>query len=184
MDEVVARSWVYCVTMEPSNQPAARSGAAAADTAATDSAQTSPPPAASFAPAEAADCTAAMAPARTRWLWLLLAYASLAMGIIAVVIPGIPSTEFILLAAWAATKSSPRLAAWLERHRLFGPMIYNWRHGRVVARRAKLSATLAMSVCLAIMVWKVPHPWIIYVSAIGMAAGAAWMWSRPEKVTA
>lgn len=171
MDEVVARSWVYCVTMEASNQPAACSDAAVAVTAASDNAQTAPPP-------------AAMAPARTRWLWLLLAYASLAMGIVAVVIPGIPTTEFILLAAWAATKSSPRLAAWLERHRLFGPMIYNWRHGRVVARRAKLSATLAMSVCLAIMVWKVPHAWIIYVSAIGMAAGAAWMWSRPEKVTA
>lgn len=76
-----------------------------------------------------------MAPARTRWLWLLLAYASLANGIVAIAIPGIPSTGFILLAAWAATRSSPRLAAWLERHRLFGPMIRNWRHGRVVAPR-------------------------------------------------
>ena len=75
-----------------------------------------------------------LAPPRTRWLWLLLAYASLGVGLVAIVIPGIPTTEFILLAAWAAAKSSPRLAAWLERHRLFGPMIYNWRHGRVVAR--------------------------------------------------
>jgi uncharacterized membrane protein YbaN (DUF454 family) len=126
--------------------------------------------------------TAPVAPPRTRWLWLLLAYASLAMGLVAVVIPGIPTTEFILLAAWAATKSSPRLAAWLERHRLFGPMIYNWRHGRVVARRAKLSATLAMSVCLLVMVWVVPHRWVVLLTAAGMAAGAAWMWSRPEQV--
>jgi uncharacterized membrane protein YbaN (DUF454 family) len=126
--------------------------------------------------------TATVAPPRTRWLWLLLAYASLAMGLVAVVIPGIPTTEFILLAAWAATKSSPRLAAWLERHRLFGPMIYNWRHGRVVARRAKLSATLAMSVCLLVMVWVVPHRWVVLLTAAGMAAGAAWMWSRPEQV--
>jgi uncharacterized protein len=137
------------------------------------------PPTAAPAPAPE---TATVAPPRTRWLWLLLAYASLAMGIVAVVIPGIPTTEFILLAAWAATKSSPRLAAWLERHRLFGPMIYNWRHGRVVARRAKLSATLAMSVCLLIMVWVVPHRWVVLLTAAGMAAGAAWMWSRPERV--
>lgn len=123
-----------------------------------------------------------VAPARTRWLWLLLAYASLAMGIVAIIIPGIPSTEFILLAAWAATKSSPRLAAWLEQHRLFGPMIHNWRHGRVVARRAKLGATFAMSACLLVMLWTVPHPWVVALTAIGMALGAAWMWSRPERV--
>jgi uncharacterized membrane protein YbaN (DUF454 family) len=123
-----------------------------------------------------------LAPPRTRWLWLLLAYVSLGVGLVAIVIPGIPTTEFILLAAWAATKSSPRLAAWLERHRLFGPMIYNWRHGRVVARRAKLSATLAMSLCLLIMVWFVPQRWVVVAAAVGMAAGAAWMWSRPERV--
>ncbi len=122
-----------------------------------------------------------MAPARTRWLWLLLAYASLTMGIVAIAIPGIPSTEFILLAAWAASKSSPRLATWLERHRLFGPMIYNWRHGRVVARRAKLGATFAMSACLLVMLWTVPHPWVVALAAAGMALGAAWMWSRPER---
>jgi uncharacterized membrane protein YbaN (DUF454 family) len=119
---------------------------------------------------------------RTRWLWLLLAYASLGMGVVAIAIPGIPTTEFILIAAWAATKGSPRLAAWLERHRLFGPMIHNWRHGRVVTRRAKLSASLAMSACLLFMVWKVQQPWVIAAAAAGMALGAAWMWSRPEKV--
>lgn len=125
---------------------------------------------------------AGLAPARTRWLWLILAYTSLAMGIVALAIPGIPSTEFVLLAAWAATKGSPRLAAWLERHRLFGPMIHNWRNGRVVARRAKLGATVMMSACLLIMLWAVPHPWVVALAAVGMAAGAAWMWSRPEKV--
>ena len=53
-------------------------------------------------------------------LFGLLAYVSLGIGLIAIVVPGLPTTEFILLAAWAATKSSPRLSAWLENHRLFG----------------------------------------------------------------
>ena len=55
-----------------------------------------------------------------RILFGLLAYISLGIGLIAIVVPGLPTTEFILLAAWAATKSSPRLSAWLENHRLFG----------------------------------------------------------------
>jgi uncharacterized membrane protein YbaN (DUF454 family) len=117
-----------------------------------------------------------------RWLWLILAYVSLGLGILAVFLPGIPTTEFILLSAWAATKGSPRLRAWLLNHRLFGPMIHNWQHGRVVTRRAKLGASLSMSVALAIMVWALPeHRLLVAVLAFGMACGAAWMWSRPEQ---
>ncbi|WP_164658735.1 YbaN family protein, partial [Pseudomonas viridiflava] len=58
-----------------------------------------------------------------RILFGLLAYVSLGIGLVAIVIPGLPTTEFILLAAWAATNSSPRLSAWLENHRLFGPIL-------------------------------------------------------------
>lgn len=136
------------------------------------------PPAASPAP------TPEPAPAKgvARWGWLLLAYASLGVGILAIFIPGIPTTEFILLSAWAAGRGSPRLQRWLENHRLFGVMIHNWRHGRVVARRAKLSASFMMSLCLVIMLLTVKHHWIIVVAAIGMGLGAAWMWSRPEQV--
>ncbi|BEV17900.1 YbaN family protein [Herbaspirillum sp. DW155] len=122
-----------------------------------------------------------LAPRRTRWLWLLLAYASLGIGIVAIFIPGIPTTEFVLLSAWAAGKGSPRLQRWLEQHRLFGPMIHNWRHGRVVARRAKISASLMMSLCLLIMLFTVKRHWVIVLATLGMALGAAWMWSRPER---
>ena len=83
----------------------------------------------------------------TRILFGALAYISLAIGLIAIVVPGLPTTEFILLAAWAATKSSPRLSAWLENHRLFGPILSNWRNGKIVARRAKVSATVSMLLC-------------------------------------
>ncbi|MFX6230867.1 DUF454 family protein, partial [Acinetobacter baumannii] len=58
----------------------------------------------------------------------------------------------------------------------------NWRNGRVVARRAKISASLMMSVCLVIMLLTVKHRWIIVIAGLGMAAGALWMWSRPERV--
>lgn len=120
-------------------------------------------------------------PRLVRWAWLLLAYASLAIGVIAIFIPGLPTTEFILLSVWAASRGSPRLQRWLEGHRLFGPMIYNWRHGRAVTIRAKLSASLTMMLCLVIMGLTIHHHrWVILVAALGMAVGAAWMWSRPE----
>ena len=94
-----------------------------------------------------------------RVLYGLLAYTSLIIGLIAIVVPGLPTTEFILLAAWAATKSSPRLSAWLENHKLFGPMLHNWRNGKVITRRTKVSATLSMVLCSLFMWFTLKQHW-------------------------
>lgn len=116
----------------------------------------------------------------SRFLFGILAYVSLGIGIAAIFIPGLPTTEFILLAAWAATRSSPRLNAWLEHHRVFGPMLRNWRNGRLVARKAKISATLSMLVCAVVMLSLLDHAWWLYLAIAGMALGNLWIWSRPE----
>ena len=117
-----------------------------------------------------------------RLLFGLLAYISLGIGLVAIVAPGLPTTEFILLAAWAATRSSPRLSAWLEHHRLFGPILYNWRNGKIVARRAKVSATLSMLLCAAVMWLMLDHGWPVYLAIAGMSLGNLWIWSRPESM--
>ncbi|PMU92334.1 YbaN family protein [Pseudomonas veronii] len=117
-----------------------------------------------------------------RLLFGLLAYVSLGIGLVAIVVPGLPTTEFILLAAWAATKSSPRLSAWLEKHRLFGPILFNWRNGKIIARRAKISATVSMLFCALLMLLTLDHGWPIYLTIAGMSLGNLWIWSRPERL--
>ncbi|MBI6618928.1 YbaN family protein [Pseudomonas corrugata] len=117
----------------------------------------------------------------TQLLFALLAYASLAIGLVAIVVPGLPTTEFILLAAWAATRSSPRLSAWLENHRLFGPMLHNWHNGKVIARRAKVGATASMLLCAGLMLVILDHRWPVYLALAGMGLGNLWIWSRPEQ---
>jgi uncharacterized membrane protein YbaN (DUF454 family) len=120
-------------------------------------------------------------PSKTaRVLFGLLAYVSLGIGLVAIVIPGLPTTEFILLAAWAATRSSPRLSAWLENHRLFGPMLSNWRNGKVITRRSKISATVSMLLCAVVMYFTLPLAWPVYASVGGMVLVNLWIWSRPE----
>ncbi|WP_201193436.1 YbaN family protein [Pseudomonas fluorescens] len=117
-----------------------------------------------------------------RLLYGALAYTSLAIGLIAIVVPGLPTTEFILLAAWAATRSSPRLSAWLENHRLFGSILRNWRNGKVIARRAKVSATASMLLCAGLMLVMLDHGWPIYLAIAGMGLGNLWIWTRPESL--
>lgn len=116
----------------------------------------------------------------SRLLYGLLAYVSLTIGLVAIVVPGLPTTEFILLAAWAATRSSPRLSAWLENHRLLGPILHNWRNGKVIQRRAKLSATVSMVLCASLMLVFLEHRWPVFLTIAGMALGNLWIWSRPE----
>lgn len=115
-----------------------------------------------------------------RAAYLLLAYASLGLAILGVFVPGLPSTEFVLLSAWAAARSSPRLSRWLEQHRVFGPLLRNWRNGGVITRKSKAIASLAMGTCLALLLWHQPPLWLLLCAGGGMACGALYIWSRPE----
>lgn len=115
-----------------------------------------------------------------RWAFATLAVVSLVLGIVGIFLPGLPTTVFILIAAWAAARSSPRLHAWLLRHKLFGPMIVNWRNGGCVSRRAKWSATAAMAVCIAILFLVRPNAWAPELGTTVMLVVLAWLWCRPE----
>ena len=118
----------------------------------------------------------------TRWLLRALAVTSLGLGIAVVFIPGLPTTVFILIASWAAMRSSPRLHVWLWQHRLFGPMLQNWAAGGYVSRRAKYSAAAMMALC-AIILWIAPAPlWAQVLASSCMAVVLVWLWLRPEPV--
>ena len=122
---------------------------------------------------------------RFRWAWWLLAYASLGTGIVGIFVPGLPTTVFILVAAYAASRGSDRLHRYLMQHPRFGPMIRDWRTHGAVSRRTKWVATLTMLACalvlLAIMVSVASHRWWMAALPIGcMAVVSLWLWLRPE----
>lgn len=115
-----------------------------------------------------------------RWLLQAFAVLCLVMGAIGVIVPGLPTTVFILMAAWAAARSSPRLYRWLWHHRLFGPLLRNWAQGGKVSRRAKWSAALVMSLSAVVLLLTVSRPWTVAVAIGSMACVLAWLWRRPE----
>jgi len=115
-----------------------------------------------------------------RWLWLGLAYLFLALGIIGVVLPGLPTTPFVLLAAYCAARGSKRLHAWLLSHRLFGPMIRDWQRSGAVSRKAKYWAIGTMAACAVIFFLTAPRWWMAATGTGIMAIVATWLWLRPE----
>ncbi|MEN1925873.1 YbaN family protein [Luteimonas qiangzhengi] len=119
-------------------------------------------------------------PVRFRWAWLLLAYAMLGLGLLGVVLPGLPTVPFILAAAWAAMRGSPRLHAWLLAHRSFGPMIHNWQAHGAVTRRSKVLALGSMVLCAVVLFVFSPVLWAAMAGTGVMAIVAVWLWRRPE----
>lgn len=122
---------------------------------------------------------------RFRWAWWLLAYLSLGVGIVGIFVPGLPTTVFVLIAAWAATRGSERLEQRLLAHAHFGPMIRAWRQHRAVPRRAKWAATWTMLLCAAILLLvmvAVPshRAWMVVLPIGCMAVVGTWLWLRPE----
>ena len=115
-----------------------------------------------------------------RWLLKGVAVLSLALGIIGAFVPVMPTVPFILLAAWAAARSSPRLSNWLEQHPTMGPYIRDWRHGGTVRRSAKWMATLMMAGGAVIMLIFVRPLWVPLAAIAVMASVATWLWLRPE----
>lgn len=113
-------------------------------------------------------------------LWRALALVCVALGLIGIFLPGLPTVPFLLVAAWAGGRGWPRLEAWLLAHPRHGPHIRRWRDHRAVPRRAKwfASATMVASTVLialsgAPLALKIGLPLL-------MSAVAWWLWRRPE----
>ena len=64
----------------------------------------------------------------------------LVVGAIGMVVPMMPGTVFLILAAWCFTRSSPRFEAWLLTNRYLGPSVVRWRETGAIPLVAKLFA--------------------------------------------
>ncbi len=78
---------------------------------------------------------------------------SLVLGLVGVVLPGLPTTPFILLAAACYAKASPRLHTWLLNHRWMGPMLRDWERDHSLTRRTKTVAVLSMAIMVGFSIW-------------------------------
>lgn len=120
-----------------------------------------------------------VAPFATRTLWLTVGLFSLALGALGAVLPVLPTTPFVILAACAFGKSSRRLQAALEANRVFGPAIRDWRRDGAIATRFKIVALLMMAAVLALsLVLSAPLA-VIAVQAFCMSAAAFFIVTRP-----
>jgi len=116
-----------------------------------------------------------------RPIWFAAGLIMLALGIIGAFVPVMPTTIFLILAAWCFSRSSRRLEAWLLAHRTFGPVILAWRREGAIPRRGKILACLGMALGFGLF-WVGAHPGIelFLVILAAIVACAAYIVTRPE----
>lgn len=116
-----------------------------------------------------------------RLISMLIGHASLALGTLGIVLPLLPTTPFVILAAWAYARSSPRLSAWLHRHPRFGQALCDWRDHRAIAPRAKALAIASMAVSYAITVSLTASVLVPIILLVIMGSVGAFLVTRPSR---
>ena len=115
------------------------------------------------------------------WSWRILGLISFAFGAIGLFLPLLPTTPFLLLAAYCFSKSSKRLHAWLLASPALGTLIADWEEHRAIRRGAKWASTVLL---LAAVSWpiadgRVRGPALVAV-VLTVTGVVSFVWTRPD----
>ena len=112
--------------------------------------------------------------------WRSLVVLFVILGFIGAILPGMPTTVFLILAAWASSKGWPQMDDWLLNHPKYGPTLRDWRAHGTVPRKAKWLASIMMLISGIIMLFTTAPLAVKAFTNVTMLIVAIWLWRRPE----
>jgi uncharacterized protein len=119
-------------------------------------------------------------------LLIFLGTVFVGLGVIGMFLPLVPTTVFLLLAAFCYSRSSERFHTWLITHRWCGIYIKNYTEGVGMSVREKVTTILLLWATLSVSMWFVfERPWLVAVLAavgIGVTTHLLWLKTRREKI--
>jgi len=115
-----------------------------------------------------------------RWLWLALGWIAVGLAIAGAALPLLPTTPFLLVAAYAFARSSKRFHTWLMEHKHFGPLIRNWREHGAIDPWSKFWSMIAIGLTFGLSVALQLSPSILIIQAITLSAVTYFILTRPN----
>jgi hypothetical protein len=115
-----------------------------------------------------------------RLVYIAIAWVSFGLGVIGVFVPLMPTTCFVLLAVWAASRGSPRFALWIRAHPRFGPTVVAWEGERAIPRHAKCLAAGMLAFSMLVLALTVSLLWLKLALIGGLSLLGLWIVTRPE----
>ncbi len=120
-------------------------------------------------------------PIMIRALYTVLGSIALALGVLGIFLPLLPTTPFLLLAVFCYARGSRRLHVWLMSHRVLGPYIRDFQSGRGIPLRSKCLAMALMWPSLALSAWIMPVPWARWLLLIPGIGVTIYLWRLPTR---
>ncbi|CAO1668870.1 MULTISPECIES: YbaN family protein [unclassified Halomonas] len=113
-------------------------------------------------------------------IWVALAAISFSLGLVGIFLPLMPTTIFMLIAVYCASKGSPRFEVWIRSRHYVGPLLITWEQERAIPRRAKLAAVSMIALSALIVVWSLDQGWLRWGVVAFLIMIALWLATRPE----
>ncbi|RZA12858.1 MAG: DUF454 domain-containing protein [Proteobacteria bacterium] len=116
-----------------------------------------------------------------RFVLITFALVFLALGIIGIFLPLLPTTPFILLASACYARSSVRFYNWLMNQKTLGPPLRTWKEKGAISRKNKLISVgmIAITVIPAVIFW-IPVVFAKFLVATICTSVSIFIWTRPE----
>ena len=86
-------------------------------------------------------------------VYFIIGIIAFAVGFVGIFLPVLPTTPFILLAAWCFFRSSPRIYEWLISNERFGKTVMNYNQGRGITKATKIKAVVMMWLTISVSIY-------------------------------
>lgn len=110
----------------------------------------------------------------TRWLLIVVGWTAVVLGTAGIFVPLLPTTCFLLTAAWCFGRTSPRFDRWLHENRLFGSYLTSYRTDRAVPARIKHGSLIVLWMSMAMTLFLVSPPAWIVLLLLAIALAVSW----------
>ena len=114
-----------------------------------------------------------------RWCLMVMGWLAFVTGLVGIVLPLLPTTPFMLLAAALFARSSPRFYHWLLTHPWFGPPIADWQRYRGIRQHTRKRAIILILISFSISLLVVPPLWVKGLLLVIMGGLITWLMRLP-----
>ncbi len=118
-----------------------------------------------------------------QYVYIAIGWLCLGLGAVGIFVPLLPTTPFVLLAAFCFSRGSATLHRWLLAQKTFGPLIRDWNQHGIIRLRVKWTSAIMIVLMIGypVLFGPLSLPIKITLTLIGLGV-IGFIWSRPSQV--